>query len=300
MRLNINMTNSSLPVVSSEAGLSKYMDDIRKFPMLSEQEESDLANKWYFEQDINAAHILVTSHLRLVAKIAMQYKGYGLPMIDLISEGNIGLMTAVKKFDPTMGNRLATYAMWWIKAHIQDYILKSWSMVKMGTSANHKKLFFNLRKIKSKILQTNAGVAPHNEIALIAKELDVPESDVSEMNDRFTHYETSLNDSAYDDDAGEVIDLVAEPSDNQEIKLIESDEYNKRKEKFESAMLLLSERERDIIKVRRMSDTPKTLDELSSIYGVSSERIRQIEEKGNAKTFRGCCKLNGSTQNHKR
>ena len=279
MRLNINMTNSSLPVVSSEAGLSKYMDDIRKFPMLSEQEESDLANKWYFEQDINAAHILVTSHLRLVAKIAMQYKGYGLPMIDLISEGNIGLMTAVKKFDPTMGNRLATYAMWWIKAHIQDYILKSWSMVKMGTSANHKKLFFNLRKIKSKILQTNAGVAPHNEIALIAKELDVPESDVSEMNDRFTHYETSLNDSAYDDDAGEVIDLVAEPSDNQEIKLIESDEYNKRKEKFESAMLLLSERERDIIKVRRMSDTPKTLDELSSIYGVSSERIRQIEEK---------------------
>lgn len=279
MRLNINMTNSSSPVVSSEAGLSKYMDDIRKFPMLSEQEESDLANKWYFEQDINAAHILVTSHLRLVAKIAMQYKGYGLPMIDLISEGNIGLMTAVKKFDPTMGNRLATYAMWWIKAHIQDYILKSWSMVKMGTSANHKKLFFNLRKIKSKILQTNSGVAPHNEIALIAKELNVSESDVSEMNDRFTHYETSLNDSAYDDDAGEVIDLVAEPGDNQEIKLIESDEYNKRKEKFESAMLLLSERERDIIKTRRMSDNPKTLDELSSIYGVSSERIRQIEEK---------------------
>lgn len=279
MRLNINMTNSSLPVVSSEAGLSKYMDDIRKFPMLSEQEESDLANKWYFEQDINAAHILVTSHLRLVAKIAMQFKGYGLPIVDLISEGNIGLMTAVKKFDPTMGNRLATYAMWWIKAHIQDYILKSWSMVKMGTSANHKKLFFNLRKVKSKILQTNSGVAPHNEIALIAKELNVPESDVSEMNDRFTHYETSLNDSAYDDDAGEVIDLVAEPGDNQEIKLIESDEYNKRKEKFESAMLLLSERERDIIKARRMSDTPKTLDELSSIYSVSSERIRQIEEK---------------------
>ena len=279
MRLNINMTNSSLPVVSSEAGLSKYMDDIRKFPMLSEQEESDLANKWYFEQDINAAHILVTSHLRLVAKIAMQFKGYGLPIVDLISEGNIGLMTAVKKFDPTMGNRLATYAMWWIKAHIQDYILKSWSMVKMGTSANHKKLFFNLRKVKSKILQTNSGVAPHNEIALIAKELNVPESDVSEMNDRFTHYETSLNDSAYDDEAGEVIDLVAEPGDNQEIKLIESDEYNKRKEKFESAMLLLSERERDIIKARRMSDTPKTLDELSSIYSVSSERIRQIEEK---------------------
>lgn len=275
----LHMGNTSLPVISNEAGLHRYLEEIKKFPMLSDQEELDLANRWYFEQDMQAAHILVTSHLRLVAKIAMQFKGYGLPVVDLISEGNIGLMTAVKKFDPTMGNRLATYAMWWIKANIQDYILKSWSMVKMGTSANHKKLFFNLRKIKSKIIQSNSGVAPHNEIQLIANELSVPESEVSEMNERFTHYESSLNDNTYDDEGGEVIDLVAEPSDDQETILIEKDEHDKRRNKLQSAMLLLTDRERDIVKARRMLDKPMRLEDLSALHGVSSERIRQIEEK---------------------
>lgn len=269
----------SLPILSQDAGLVRYLEEIRKFPVLTESEENELAFKWYNDGDLEAAQKLVTSHLRLVAKIAMQYRGYGLPMIDVISEGNIGLMTAVKKFDPRMGNRLSTYAMWWIKATIQDYILKSWSMVKMGTSAAHKKLFFNLRKIKNKLFQANNGQVPANEIELIAKELDVSKEDVADMNARFTTQEASLNDNAYGDDVIEVIDTIVEPSLSQEIQLIESDEMDYKREKFANAMLSLNDRERDIINSRRLLEKPIKLEELSQKYGISAERVRQIEDR---------------------
>lgn len=269
----------NLPILSQDAGLVRYLEEIKKFPVLTETEENELALKWYNDGDIEAAQKLVTSHLRLVAKIAMQYRGYGLPMIDVISEGNIGLMTAVKKFDPRMGNRLSTYAMWWIKATIQDYVLKSWSMVKMGTSAAHKKLFFNLRKIKNKLFQANNGRVPANEIELIAKELDVSKEDVADMNARFTTHEASLNDQAYGDDEVEVIDTIAEPSESHEIQIIENDDFNYKKQKFANAMLTLNERERDIIQSRRLLDKPAKLEELSVKYGISAERVRQIEDR---------------------
>lgn len=269
----------NLPILSQDAGLVRYLEEIKKFPVLTETEENELALKWYNDGDIEAAQKLVTSHLRLVAKIAMQYRGYGLPMIDVISEGNIGLMTAVKKFDPKMGNRLSTYAMWWIKATIQDYILKSWSMVKMGTSAAHKKLFFNLRKIKNKLFHANNGQVPSNEIELIAKELDVSKEDVADMNARFTTHEASLNDQAYGDDEVEVIDTIAEPSESHEIQIIENDDFNYKKQKFANAMLTLNERERDIINSRRLLDKPAKLEELSVKYGISAERVRQIEDR---------------------
>ncbi|MFI4983721.1 MAG: RNA polymerase sigma factor RpoH [Rickettsiales bacterium] len=270
----------TLPILSQDAGLIRYLEEIKKFPMLSEEEELELAYRWYEKQDIEAAQKLVTSHLRLVAKIAMQFRGYGLPMIDVISEGNIGLMTAVKKFDPNRGFRLSTYSMWWVKAMIQDYILKSWSMVRMGTSAAHKKLFFNLRKIKSKLTNANQGTLPANHNELIAKELDVSEHDVAEMNLRMTGGDASLNARAYgEDDDVEVIDLVAEPSINPENEVIEQFDYDSRKAKFDRAMLTLNEREQDIIKLRKLSEEPVTLEDLSNKYGVSSERIRQIEEK---------------------
>lgn len=270
----------ALPILSQDAGLIRYLEEIKKFPMLSEEEELELAFRWYNEQDIEAAQKLVTSHLRYVAKIAMQFRGYGLPMIDVISEGNIGLMTAVKKFDPNRGFRLSTYSMWWIKATIQDYILKSWSMVKMGTSAAHKKLFFNLRKIKAKLIHANNGTLPANQNDLIAKELDVSPHDVAEMNLRMTGGDASLNSFAYgEDDDVEVIDLIAEPSENPESEVIEQFDYNSRKAKFERALLTLNEREQDIIKLRKLREEPVTLDDLSQKYGVSSERIRQIEEK---------------------
>lgn len=269
----------NLPILSQDAGLVRYLEEIKKFPVLTETEENELALKWYNDGDIEAAQKLVTSHLRLVAKIAMQYRGYGLPMIDVISEGNIGLMTAVKKFDPRMGNRLSTYAMWWIKATIQDYVLKSWSMVKMGTSAAHKKLFFNLRKIKNKLFQANNGQVPANEIELIAKELDVSKEDVADMNARFTTHEASLNDQAYGDDEVEVIDTIAEPSESHEIQIIENDDFNYKKQKFANAMLTLNERERDIIQSRRLLEKPAKLEELSVKYGISAERVRQIEDR---------------------
>ena len=269
----------NLPILSQDAGLVRYLEEIKKFPVLTETEENELALKWYNDGDIEAAQKLVTSHLRLVAKIAMQYRGYGLPMIDVISEGNIVLMTAVKKFDPRMGNRLSTYAMWWIKATIQDYVLKSWSMVKMGTSAAHKKLFFNLRKIKNKLFQANNGQVPANEIELIAKELDVSKEDVADMNARFTTHEASLNDQAYGDDEVEVIDTIAEPSESHEIQIIENDDFNYKKQKFANAMLTLNERERDIIQSRRLLDKPAKLEELSVKYGISAERVRQIEDR---------------------
>jgi RNA polymerase sigma-32 factor len=267
------------PIITQEASLTRYLEEIRKFPMLTEEEEKHLALEWYEKQDILAAQKLVTSHLRLVAKIAMQYRGYGLPVNDIISEGTLGLMTAVKKYDPHKGYRLATYAMWWIKANIQDYVLKSWSMVKMGTSAAHKKLFFNLRKIKNRLLHMNEGRAPANEVDLIAKELNVSKEDASDMNDRFTHYEASLNDHAYDEDSVEIIDTIAEPSDDQEVLLLESQELDYKKKKMHAAMLTLNEREQEIIRERRLKDTPTTLEVLSKKFNVSNERIRQIEER---------------------
>ncbi|MCE2993321.1 MAG: RNA polymerase factor sigma-32 [Alphaproteobacteria bacterium] len=273
------MSTNLLPVLSSEAGLYRYLEEIKKFPVLTKEEEEILSKAWFEKEDINAAHVLVTSHLRLVVKIAMQFKGYGLPVIDLISEGNIGLMTAVKKFNPTMGNRLSTYAMWWIKAMIQDFVLKSWSIVKLGTSALHKKLFFNLRKIKSKIYQANSGQIPFNESEIIAKELDVSKEDVDEMSYRFDHLEESLNDHAYGEEGAEVIDLIADNTDNQETQIMQSDEYSFRKKLLDIGLKSLNERERDIISARKLQDPPVKLDELSKIYGVSSERIRQIEER---------------------
>lgn len=273
------MNKIRLPVLAQDASLVRYLNEIRKFPMLSEEEEHSLAMKWYTEQDLQAAQKLVTSHLRLVAKIAMQYKGYGLPMNDIISEGTVGLMIAVKKYDPYKGYRLATYAMWWIKATIQDYVLKSWSMVKMGTSAAHKKLFFNLKKIRNRLTQLNQGRLPSDEADIIAKELNVPKSDVVEMSNRFNHYETSLNDNAYSDEGAEVLDTIAEPSDNQEVLLLESGEMEYKKKKLAQAMATLNDREQEIIRERKLKESPTTLEVLSKRFKVSNERIRQIEEK---------------------
>jgi len=273
------MNKIRLPVLAQDASLVRYLNEIRQFPMLSEEEEHSLAMKWYTEQDLKSAQKLVTSHLRLVAKIAMQYKGYGLPMNDIISEGTVGLMIAVKKYDPYKGYRLATYAMWWIKAQIQDYVLKSWSMVKMGTSATQKKLFFNLRKIRNRLMHMNQGRLPSDEADIIAKELNVPKSDVIEMNNRFNHYETSLNDSAYSEEGTEVLDTIAEPSDNQEVLLLESSEMEFKKKKLAKAMETLNDREQEIIRERKLKENPTTLEVLSKRFKVSNERIRQIEEK---------------------
>jgi RNA polymerase sigma-32 factor len=272
------MSYANLPVLSQESGLIAYLDKIKKFPMLSEKEEQDLAMKWFKEGDVASAQTLVTSHLRLVAKIASQFKGYGLPMVDLISEGNIGLMIAVKKFDPFKGYRLSTYAMWWIKATIQDYVLKSWSMVKMGTSSVQKKLFFNLRKIKNKLFQLNQGRIPVNETELIAQELEVSKEDVAEMNDRFTQFESSLNDYTNDEGSVEVLDTIASP-DNHEDALMETQELDYQRQKFSQAFAKLNEREQDIIQKRKLTEKPYTLDVLSKTYGISTERVRQIEER---------------------
>lgn len=273
------MSNHLLPALSIDSGLHKYLEEIKKFPMLTQEEEIELSRAWVETADLKAAHKLVTSHLRLVVKIAMQFKGYGLPMVDIISEGNIGLMTAVKKFNPALGNRLSTYAMLWIKAMIQDFVLKSWSIVKVGTSALHKKLFFNLRKIKNKICQDYGGQIPHNEHELIAQELNASKEDVAEMSYRFDHLEESLNVAAYDGDDTEVIDLVAEMADNQEIKLIANDEYKFQKDILDKGLKTLNERERDILFARKLQEPAIKLEELSRKYGVSSERIRQIEDK---------------------
>jgi len=272
------MTTTTLPALSTENGLAKYIDEIKKFPILSEHEEKTLADDWIYNGNIEAAQKLVSSHLRLVVKIAMQFRGYGLPLLDMISEGNIGLMTAVKKFDPKLGHRLATYAMWWIKAQIQDYILKSCSMIKIGTSATQKKLFFNLKKIRNKITQENNGVIPYNEHELIAGELGVDARDVKEMSDKFESFGASLNSSSYgDDDSGEILDTIVEPSENQEVVLLEADDYNRKSEKLKYAFEHLNDREKYIIQVRRLSEKAEKLEDIGEKFGISSERVRQIE-----------------------
>jgi RNA polymerase sigma-32 factor len=274
--------NINVPVISSEYGLNRYLHDIKKYPILSEEEEHRLAVRFHKEGDVQAAQTLVTSHLRFVANIAMKYKGYGLPIMDIIAEGNIGLMHAVKKFDPKMGFRLSTYSMWWIRASIQDYILKSWSLVKIGTSATHKKLFFNLRKIKNKLLNIHGRDDIANDAQLIANELNVTPEEVMKMDAKMQSAGNyTLNDRAYGDEGSyvEQIDLIQEPGDNQETLVLENDEAKRRSAMLKDAMHHLNEREQDIITQRMLQEKPTTLEDLSQKYSVSRERIRQIENK---------------------
>jgi len=263
--------------LTAESGLTRYLEEIRRFPMLEPQEEYMLAKSWREHGDRNAAHKLVTSHLRLVAKIAMGYRGYGLPISEVISEGNVGLMQAVKRFEPEKGFRLATYAMWWIKASIQEYILRSWSLVKMGTTANQKKLFFNLRKAKSKISALDEGDLRPDQVKLIAKRLGVNEQDVVDMNRRLGG-DASLNAPIRDDgDAGEWQDWLVDEGPSQERVLAESEEADNRHAALIQALDVLNDRERRIFQARRLADEPITLEELAAEFGVSRERVRQIE-----------------------
>jgi RNA polymerase sigma-32 factor len=267
----------SLAVMSPEQGLSRYLTEIRKFPMLAKDEEFMLAKRWTEHQDPEAAHRLVTSHLRLVAKIAMGYRGYGLPIGEVISEGNVGLMQAVKKFDPDKGFRLATYAMWWIRASIQEYILRSWSLVKMGTTAAQKKLFFNLRKAKSQISAFEEGDLRPEHLAAIATKLGVSEEEVTNMNRRLGG-DSSLNAPIRSDGESEWQDWLADDTAvSQETALAESEEKSIRMSLLEEAMQELTEREKHILTERRLKDDPVTLEELAGQYGVSRERVRQIE-----------------------
>ena len=276
-----NSKSMNLSILSPDNNLGRYLDQIKKFPMLEPEEEYTLAKDWLSKSDTKAAHKLVTSHLRLVAKIAMGYRGYGLPVADLIAEGNIGMMHAVKKFDPERGFRLATYAMWWIKAAIQEFVLRSWSQVKIGTTASQKKLFFNLRKIKSKINALEDGDLSPNQVNHIAKTLDVAEEEVVNMNRRMLGGDYSLNSriSRHDGEEGEWQDLLPDGRDSQEVKFVEQEEKNIRKKMMIEALDLLKPREKDIIIKRRLSEIPKTLEDLSQEYKVSRERIRQIETR---------------------
>jgi RNA polymerase sigma-32 factor len=266
-----------LPSVGSEGGLSRYLEEIRKFPMLQPDEEYMLAKRWREHGDTEAAHRLVTSHLRLVAKIAMGYRGYGLPVSELISEGNVGMMQAVKRFDPDRGFRLATYAMWWIRAAIQEYILHSWSLVKMGTTAAQKKLFFNLRKIKGQLKAFEEGDLSPEHVKKIASDLNVPEVDVVNMNRRLRAPDHSLNAPLRVEGEGEWQDWLVDEGPSQEVALAEREELSKRRKLLTQAMTQLNERERHILTERRLRDDPTTLEDLSQQYGISRERVRQIE-----------------------
>ena len=273
------MATGNIPVVSSaEGGLSHYLNEIRRFPMLEPKQEYMLAKSFLEHDDRDAAHKLVTSHLRLVAKIAMGYRGYGLPIGEVISEGNVGLMQAVKRFDPERGFRLATYAMWWIKASIQEYILRSWSLVKMGTTANQKRLFFNLRKVKSQISALDEGDLNHEQAATIAKRLNVSTDEVHSMNRRLSG-DASLNAPirATEGESGEWQDWLADNSESQETLLVEQDELEQRRAMLTEALDVLDVREKRIFEARRLSDDPLTLEQLSGEFGVSRERVRQLE-----------------------
>ncbi|MDQ0348080.1 MULTISPECIES: RNA polymerase sigma factor RpoH [Ancylobacter] len=272
------MARSAMSLPSAEGGLSRYLAEIRRFPMLEPQEEYMLAKRWREHEDPDAAHRLVTSHLRLVAKIAMGYRGYGLPISEVISEGNVGLMQAVKRFEPDKGFRLATYAMWWIKASIQEYILRSWSLVKMGTTAAQKKLFFNLRKAKSQISALEEGDLRPDQVQQIATKLGVTAQEVIEMNRRLGG-DASLNSPLRGDveGGGEWQDWLADDSDSQESVLVEHEEMDNRRSALSGALSVLNERERRIFEARRLSDDPMTLEDLASEFGVSRERVRQIE-----------------------
>ncbi|MBT05422.1 MAG: RNA polymerase sigma factor RpoH [Rhodospirillaceae bacterium] len=275
------MGSSKLPVLSGESGLSRYLREIRRFPILTKEEEFQLAKDWSDHGDVEAAHKLVTSHLRLVAKIAMGYRGYGLPVSELISEGNIGMMQAVKRFDPDRGFRLATYAMWWIRAAIQEYILHSWSLVKIGTTAAQKKLFFNLRKLKHQLRAIDEGDLPPETVATIADKLDVPEHEVINMNRRLAAPDHSLNAPlrADGENDAEWQDWLEDPTPNQEVEITDADELYHQRKMLESALSELNERERHIFTQRRLIEEPMTLEELSQIYNISRERVRQIEAR---------------------
>ena len=273
---NKNLSNLPTPSVG---GLSVYLAQIKKFPMLDAEEEYMLAKNWRENGNLQSAHKLVTSHLRLVAKIAMGYRGYGLPVNELISEGNLGLMQAVKKFDPDKGFRLATYAMWWIKAAIQEYVLRSWSLVKMGTTTAQKKLFFNLKKLKNQIAPGQEGDLKDEQVDEISKRLDVDSKEVINMNRRMMGQEKSLNDPIKAGEQDEWQDWLVDDSLDQELIVSQKQEYDDKKELLNSAMKILNEREKEIIEARRLSENPKTLEELSKKYKISRERIRQIETK---------------------
>lgn len=267
----------SMPIPSAEGGLSRYLEEIRRFPMLEPQEEYMLAKSWREHGDRDAAHKLVTSHLRLVAKIAMGYRGYGLPISEVISEGNVGLMQAVKRFEPDKGFRLATYAMWWIRASIQEYILRSWSLVKMGTTAAQKKLFFNLRKAKSQISALEDGDLRPDQVKQIAHKLGVSEQDVVDMNRRLSG-DASLNAPIREDsEGGEWQDWLVDERLDQEEQLAESEELDNRRAALSGALSVLNDRERRIFEARRLSEDPMTLEDLAAEFGVSRERVRQIE-----------------------
>ena len=263
--------------VGPEGNLSRYLQEIRKFPMLTPEEELSLSKRWRDSEDTEAAHKLVTSHLRLVAKIAMGYRGYGLPISELISEGNVGMMQAVKRFDPDRGFRLATYAMWWIRAAIQEYILHSWSLVKMGTTAAQKKLFFNLRRLKGQMQAIEDGDLRPEQVGQIAKALSVSEQDVVNMNRRLAAPDHSLNAPVRADSEGEWQDWLVDDSDSQETMLAEHEEFSGRKALLGEALQTLNERERHILIERRLKEEPATLEDLSQVYNISRERVRQIE-----------------------
>ena len=271
-------SNYNLPTLSGEGGLSEYLIQIKKFPMLEKEEEYMLAKNWRNRGDIKSAEKLVTSHLRLVAKIAMGYRGYGLPIGEMISEGNVGLMQAVKKFDPEKGFRLATYAMWWIKAGIQEYILRSWSLVKMGTTTAQKKLFFNLKKLKNKIAPKSLGDLKDEHVTEIANRLDVKKDEVISMNRRLSGQELSLN-APVGEDGDEWQDWLADKSMDQELSFAHNEEMKQRKDLLENSLEILNQREREILNYRRLVDLPVTLEKLSRKYKISRERIRQIETK---------------------
>ncbi len=267
----------TLPRLATDSGLTRYLQEVRKFPMLEPDEEFMLAKRWQEHQDPDAAHRLITSHLRLVAKIAMGYRGYGLPINELIAEGNVGMMQAVKRFDPDRGFRLATYAMWWIRAAIQEYILHSWSLVKIGTTAAQKKLFFNLRRVKGQIKALEEGDLTPEHVKTISDRLNVPAEDVVSMNRRLSAPDNSLNATLRSDSDGEWQDWLVDDTPNQETRMADSEELSKRQKLLTNAMSSLNERERHILTERRLKDEPATLEDLSKEYDISRERVRQIE-----------------------
>ena len=271
--------NPNLPSLAGEGSLSLYLSQIKKFPILDAEEEYMLAKNWKDRGNLKSAHKLVTSHLRLVAKIAMGYRGYGLPMTEIISEGNIGLMQAVKKFNPDKGFRLATYAMWWIKASIQEYVLRSWSLVKMGTTAAQKKLFFNLKKVKQQIAPRQEGDLKKDQVDAISDKLNVKPEEVISMNRRMMAQEKSLNDPIKSDEKSEWQDWIVDDSLDQELFISQKQELDEKKSLLHESIKILDDREKEIIEERKLSENPKTLDELSKKYKISRERIRQIETR---------------------
>jgi RNA polymerase sigma-32 factor len=271
------MSSRALPALHGEGGLSRYLAEIRKFPLLAPEEEYMLAKRWKEHEDAEAARKLITSHLRLVAKIAMGYRGYGLPVSEIVAEGNVGLMQAVKRFDPERGFRLATYAMWWIRASIQEFILRSWSLVKIGTTSDQKKLFFNLRKAKNKINAIEEGDLTQEHVTTLADQLGVSETEVVNMNRRLSAPDSSLNAPLRGDSEAEWQDWLADDSIDQETRMADNQEVDERRALLNAALGELPEREREIIRARRLQDEPSTLEELSHKFGISRERVRQIE-----------------------